>query len=207
MRVMVSLVVLSLSATAAAAQDSPGAREPSCTCVEMVLPYDCSAAVGPLTGRARGQQDEIRADCAQRWRQQCEAEHGWRACAQVDPSEVAAQCDQIAEQWWSQVAAPQLSQARNDCTAANDAYAQHCETEIRAEACTMCEDMSEEIAEIEVEMASHQAEIDASAGLVVLNADGEMSIEERQSRVDHLQEQLDQRRANYDTLRSTGYCD
>lgn len=189
-----------------ASGDVAGAREPICTCTEMVTPVDCDASMAAPLADARRARGEIKKECAVNWRKQCEAEHGWMQCAQVDPAQIAAQCDEMSSQWWAQVVQPQIGQARAQCEASNEGWKKQCLDVTRPEACGACDGMKSGVAEKEAKISDHLAWIEATETGSVLTQELTDEIRDRRNEIDLISRQLKNERANYQALVDTGYC-
>lgn len=179
-----------------------------CTCATIQPPNDCDSALAEPRSIATEQRRAIRAQCATDWRAGCEEQYGWQACASQEASaQLAAQCDGIAERWWTEVAAPQIRELSGQCDAANAAWVEQCETVIRPQECRSCDDMGGEIAQLESDIAEAQAWLDGMRnGAAVLTPDDEAAIAQRVDEVDRWERDLAEKREGFELLQSSEYC-
>jgi hypothetical protein len=180
----------------------------TCTCAVMEPPNDCQAALAEPRSIAREQRGQVRAQCARDWRAGCEEQYGWQACASAEASQqLASQCDALAERWWSEVAAPQINQLAGQCNAANADWIQQCETVERPANCRTCDDMGDEIATLERDIADARSWLGAMRrGEAVLTPDNEAEIALRIVEVERWQRDLEEKREGYALLQDSEYC-
>jgi hypothetical protein len=179
-----------------------------CTCAVMEPPNDCAAALAEPRSIVAEQRGQVRAQCARDWRAGCEEEYGWQACASQEANlQMAAQCDEIAERWYTEVAAPQLSELSNQCNAANASWIQQCETVERPAQCSTCTDMGDEIAKLEADISEARAWLESMRnGGAVLTPDDEQEITQRIDEVDRWERDLEEKQQGFSMLQDSEFC-
>jgi hypothetical protein len=179
-----------------------------CTCAVMEPPNDCNAVLSEPRTIAREQRREIRAQCARDWRAGCEEQYGWQACSTEDANQqLSAQCDELSERWYQQVAAPQISEISRQCDAANADWIAECETVERPANCRTCEDMGGEIATLERDIADARSWVASMrGGGAVLTPDDEEEIAQRIDEIERWQRDLEEKRRGYAVLQDTEFC-
>jgi hypothetical protein len=180
----------------------------TCTCAVIEPPNNCESILTEPRSIARQQRGEIRAQCARDWRAGCEEQYGWQACASQEASQqLAAQCDDLAERWWTQVAAPQINDISRQCNAANADWIQQCETVDRPQNCRTCDDMGDEIATLERDIADARAWLRSMRnGERVITPDDEADIAQRVDEIDRWQRDLEEKRGGFALLQDSEFC-
>ncbi len=207
----------------------------TCTCNEMTpppAPFDCDEAVREIRQSASTQVGAMTGECVTQQMQRCIAQQGGQACEQLPEafragcnpaiqgrlacasleSDIEAQCSEAIDAMFERDVGPVLRQQRAVCEAQNAEalapWTQWCEEVERPQACGACTGMTDEIAALEAELAGHREWIAEMRTTELLTTSGDDdSMTERLAEVDRLEDQLAQRQANYDVMRSTGYCD
>jgi len=212
-RLALGAALITLAApTSASAQNllSEFLQDPigTCTCAVVEPPNNCDAAVSDARSQVRAGRGEVRRQCAADWQSGCEEQLGWRQCASPEAqAQKASQCDGLAEQWWSEIGGPQLSQVRGQCTAANAGWVQQCETVTRPNSCATCDDMKTEIADLRTELSDHREWIAVfRSGESILTPDDEAQMPQRLQDVRILENQLVSKEAGYASLQDTQFC-
>jgi len=212
-RLALGAVLMTLAApTSASAQNllSGFLPEPAgtCTCAVVEPPNNCAAAMSSARSQAQTGRAEVRRQCASDWQAGCEEQLGWRQCASEEAlAQKASQCDGLAEQWWSQVATPQISQVRGQCNAANAGWAQQCETVTRPRSCATCDDMVAELAELRTRLNDHRAWIAViRSGEAIVTPSDEAQMSQRLEDVRIWENQLASKQAGYASLQDTQFC-
>lgn len=211
-------LLVALAATGLAAAAPAGAQDliseflgtpaGTCTCAVVSPPTDCGEVLAGPISQAREQQREVHRQCLTDWQTQCEAQYGWRQCASEEAmNQKAAQCDGLAQQWWDQIAAPQMTTARSQCNAANASWVQQCEAVTRPESCATCEQMLGEIQELEAKLNDDHAWIEARrSGDAVLTAEDDAEMAQKIQDVNIWERQLADKQSGYALLQDTDFC-
>ncbi len=196
------------SDAAQAALDVPGYQEPYCGCGRIVEPLDCDANVAPVRARAREFEGRVRADCRERWKAACEAQYGWMECAKADPAMIASQCDAVVTQWRTEVAQPQLAEARAMCAAQNEGYRNQCITQMRPQICAQCDTVIADIQALETELAETRAQggVGGPPPLVMLSSDEPDPVAVAREKIPAIERRLIDKRSDYELLKTQGYC-
>ena len=174
----------------------------------MEPPNNCDNILAEPRSVARQQRGEIRAQCARDWRAGCEEQYGWQACAGAEANQqLASQCDEFAERWWNEIAAPQIAAMAGQCDAANADWIQHCETVERPQNCRTCEDMTAEIDTLRRDITEARDWVNGMRnGGAVLTPDDEQEIAQRVDEIDRWERDLSEKLEGFSLLQDSEFC-
>ena len=214
LRIMIASAFAALAATAAPAtaqsllDDLLPQPAGTCTCAVMEPPNNCDAIIAEPRQIAQAQRREIRAQCATDWTAGCEEQYGWQACASAEAqAQRNAQCDTLVDQWWTEVAAPQINDMQRQCSQANAGWIEHCETVERPANCATCDEMASDLTALETDIADTREWLGVMrSGTALLTPADEEEIAQRLDDLERWERELSERRSGYSMLLDSEFC-